>query len=90
MTIETILPTPDIFSAKRIFCVQPHYDDDDIGAGETKLSVVRCYQAQFNPQGMDELVTSLEFKSCQVSAGKDFEHGEPLKILHPSGLHGGI
>ena len=32
MTIETILPTPDMFSAKRILCIQPHYDDNDIGA----------------------------------------------------------
>jgi LmbE family N-acetylglucosaminyl deacetylase len=32
MTIETILPIPDIFSAKRILCVQPHYDDNDIAA----------------------------------------------------------
>ena len=32
MIIETILPTPDIFSAKRVLCVQPHYDDNDIAA----------------------------------------------------------
>jgi LmbE family N-acetylglucosaminyl deacetylase len=32
MTLETILPIPDIFSAKRILCVQPHYDDNDIAA----------------------------------------------------------
>ena len=32
MTIETILPIPDIFSAKRILCIQPHYDDNDIAA----------------------------------------------------------
>jgi LmbE family N-acetylglucosaminyl deacetylase len=32
MTIETILPTPDIFSARRILCVQPHYDDNDVAA----------------------------------------------------------
>jgi len=32
MTIETILPIPDIFSARRILCVQPHYDDNDIAA----------------------------------------------------------
>ena len=32
MTIETLIPTPDIFSAKRILCVQPHYDDNDIAA----------------------------------------------------------
>lgn len=32
---DTILPIPDIFSAKRILCIQPHYDDNDIGAGAT-------------------------------------------------------
>jgi LmbE family N-acetylglucosaminyl deacetylase len=32
MTIETILPTPNIFEAKRILCIQPHYDDNDIAA----------------------------------------------------------
>ena len=30
MTIETILPIPNIFEAKRILCVQPHYDDNDM------------------------------------------------------------
>jgi LmbE family N-acetylglucosaminyl deacetylase len=35
MTIETMLPTPDLFSARRILCIQPHYDDNDIGAGAT-------------------------------------------------------
>src|SRR5215203_4920227 len=32
MTVETILPIPNIFAAKRILCVQPHYDDNDIAA----------------------------------------------------------
>ena len=32
MTIETILPIPDIYAAKRILCIQPHYDDNDIAA----------------------------------------------------------
>ena len=32
MTIETILPIPDIFAAKSILCIQPHYDDNDIAA----------------------------------------------------------
>ena len=35
MTIDTILPRPDIFDAKRVLCIQPHYDDNDIGAGGT-------------------------------------------------------
>jgi LmbE family N-acetylglucosaminyl deacetylase len=26
---------PDLFTARRVLCVQPHYDDNDIGAGGT-------------------------------------------------------
>jgi N,N'-diacetylchitobiose non-reducing end deacetylase len=57
---------------------------------ETKLAAVRSYEAQFTSEGFDELVMALEFKSRQVAAEKGFEHGEPLKILHPSALHCGI
>jgi N,N'-diacetylchitobiose non-reducing end deacetylase len=35
MTIETILPIPDVFAAKRILCVQPHYDDNDMAVAGT-------------------------------------------------------
>ena len=35
MTIETLLPMPDLFSAKQVLCIQPHYDDNDIAAGGT-------------------------------------------------------
>jgi N,N'-diacetylchitobiose non-reducing end deacetylase len=29
------VPLPDLFSAKRVLCVQPHYDDNDLFAGGT-------------------------------------------------------
>ena len=32
MIFETILTIPDVLSARRILCVQPHYDDNDIAA----------------------------------------------------------
>jgi LmbE family N-acetylglucosaminyl deacetylase len=32
MTIESLLPAPELSSARRILCVQPHYDDNDIAA----------------------------------------------------------
>ncbi|MEP7135465.1 MAG: PIG-L deacetylase family protein [Chloroflexota bacterium] len=35
MTIGSILPIPDIFTAKRILCVQPHYDDNDMAVAGT-------------------------------------------------------
>jgi len=35
MAIESILPIPNIFEAKRILCVQPHYDDNDMAVAAT-------------------------------------------------------
>jgi LmbE family N-acetylglucosaminyl deacetylase len=35
MILDSILPIPDIFSAKRVLAIQPHYDDNDIAAGGT-------------------------------------------------------
>jgi LmbE family N-acetylglucosaminyl deacetylase len=30
-----LIPIPDLLAAQRLLCVQPHYDDNDIGAGGT-------------------------------------------------------
>ena len=46
--------------------------------------------AQFEPDGMDQLIMALELKSRQITQGLDYELGEPLKVLHPSALHCGI
>jgi N,N'-diacetylchitobiose non-reducing end deacetylase len=35
MFLDSIVPKPDFSSARRILCIQPHYDDNDIGAGGT-------------------------------------------------------
>lgn len=54
---------------------------------ETKLAAVRCYQAQFEPAGMEELLALIDLKARQAAQGQPFERGEPLKVLHPSALH---
>lgn len=35
MLPKSTLSRPDLFSAKRVVCIQPHYDDNDIYAGGT-------------------------------------------------------
>ena len=35
MDLEQVIPKPDLLTAKVILAVQPHYDDNDIGAGGT-------------------------------------------------------
>ena len=57
---------------------------------ETKLASVRCYEAQFTAQEMDQLVTALDAKARQVAAGEAFTRGEPLKVLNTSALHCGF
>jgi LmbE family N-acetylglucosaminyl deacetylase len=57
---------------------------------EAKLAAVRCYEAQFTPQEMNQLVMALESKSQQVAAGESFKRGEALKVLHTSALHCGL
>ncbi|MEP6894972.1 MAG: PIG-L deacetylase family protein [Chloroflexota bacterium] len=41
MAIETILSIPNIFEAKRILCVQPHYDDNDMAVSGTLIRLVK-------------------------------------------------
>ena len=69
---------------------EPNYVADLSTVWEEKLAAVRCYEAQFTAEDMDQLVMALDKKSQQVAQGQPFSRGEPLKVLHPSALHCGI
>ena len=69
---------------------EPNYIADISSTWEEKIAAVRCYEAQFTPEAMEQLVFALDLKSQQVAAGQSFLRGEPLKVLHPSALHCGI
>jgi len=81
MTIETILPIPNIFEAKRILCIQPHYDDNDIAAAGILTQLAKNGAELFYLTATDDLMgvvdTSLSnkdaadiLKSDQLAAGK--------------------
>ncbi len=69
---------------------EPNYIADISSTWEDKIDAVRCYDAQFSPKGMEQLVMALDLKSQQVAAGHSFARGEPLKVLHPNALHSGL
>ncbi len=69
---------------------EPNYISDISSTWEDKIGAVRCYEAQFDPAGMDRRVALLDKKSQQVAQGQSFARGEPLKVLHTSALHVGI
>src|ERR1044071_7704361 len=81
MTIESILPIPDIFSAKRILCIQPHYDDNDIAVAGILTQLAKKGAELVYLTATDDLMgvvdTSLSneaaadrLKSDQFAAGK--------------------
>ena len=57
---------------------------------EAKLAAVRCYEAQFTSQEMNQLVRALDMKAQQVAGSESFKRGESLKVLHTSALHCGF
>jgi LmbE family N-acetylglucosaminyl deacetylase len=69
---------------------EPNTIADVTQTWDDKISAVRSYHAQFEPDSMEELVMALEMKSRQVTLDNGFEHGEPIKILHPMALHCGF
>lgn len=69
---------------------EPNYVADISSAWDDKIAAVRCYEAQFSPQEMEQLILALDRKSQQVAKGQSFSRGEPLKVLHTSALHCGF
>ena len=69
---------------------EPNFIADITSSWEEKVAAVRCYEAQFSSDGMEQLVLALDMKSRQVAEGQSFLRGEPLKVLHTSALHCGI
>src|SRR5512138_2780459 len=81
MTIESLLPIPELFSAKRILCIQPHYDDNDIAAAGILTQLAKNGAELFYLTATDDLMgvvdTSLSnedaadlLKRDQFSAGR--------------------
>ncbi len=72
------------------FTREPNTIADISSTWEEKIGALRCYEAQFSPEDMEQLLTAVDVKSQQVAQGQSFARGEPLKVLHTSALHVGI
>jgi LmbE family N-acetylglucosaminyl deacetylase len=90
LTVDSAYKGHDIKGIIFYHTREPNRIMDISAIWETKVDAVRCYEAQFTPEEMDQLVKALDAKSQQVAEDQSFSRGEPLKVLHTSGLHCGF
>ncbi len=69
---------------------EPNQVIDITSTWEAKVAAMRCYATQIPTEDADQLVMALQFKSSQLCAGRDFQYGEPFKVLDPRALHCGL
>jgi N,N'-diacetylchitobiose non-reducing end deacetylase len=76
MTIETILPIPDIFAARRILCIQPHYDDNDIAAAGILTQLARNGAELFYLTATDDLMGVVDTSLSDEDAAQALKHDQ--------------
>lgn len=88
--VDSAYEPHDIKGIAFYFTREPNTIADISSTWEEKIGALRCYEAQFSPSEMEQLVAGRDMKSQQVAQGQSFARGEALKVLHTSALHVGI
>lgn len=88
--VDSAYEEHDIKGLALYFTREPNYIADISSTWNEKVAAMRCYEAQFDAKGMEQLLMALDMKSQQVAQAQSFARGEPLKVLHTSALHCGI
>jgi LmbE family N-acetylglucosaminyl deacetylase len=70
MTIDSILPIPELFSTKRILCIQPHYDDNDIAAAGILTQLARNGAELFYLTATNDLMGVIDTSLNEEAATK--------------------
>lgn len=69
---------------------EPNTPVDISGVRQRKEQAIRCYQAQFSPESMGQLLWAIDRKERLYAEGRGYSHAEALKVMHPSQLHCGL
>lgn len=73
MDLEQVIPKPDLLSARVILAIQPHYDDNDIGAGGTLANLSAAGAELHYLTVTDDLVGVLDEKLTPQEAALQLE-----------------
>jgi LmbE family N-acetylglucosaminyl deacetylase len=89
-----LLPVPDLAGARRLLCVQPHYDDNDLGAGGTLATLAAAGAHLVYVTVADDLLGVLDpdlpdaearrrIGAEQASAGRAIGVSEQVRLDYP-------
>lgn len=73
MDLQQVLPKPNLFTARVILAVQPHYDDNDIGAGGTLALLAEAGAEIYYLTVTDDMVGVIDEKLSKVDATPQLE-----------------
>jgi N,N'-diacetylchitobiose non-reducing end deacetylase len=76
MSPKLVIPMPDLFKSKRVLCIQPHYDDNDIGAGGTIAALVDAGIEVFYLTVTDDLMGVLDVNLTEEEAATLLRHDQ--------------
>lgn len=80
----------DLLGIAFYFTREPNYFSNVDATWEKKVEAVKCYEAQFDPDGMEQLLFELDFKARQFAERQGCDRAEGFKVLNPTSLHCGI
>ncbi|HSV86275.1 MAG TPA: PIG-L deacetylase family protein [Levilinea sp.] len=64
----SLVARPDLLAAQRVLCCQPHYDDNDIGAGGTIAALVEAGAEVFYLTVTDDLIGVIDDSLTEAEA----------------------
>jgi N,N'-diacetylchitobiose non-reducing end deacetylase len=69
------------------FSHAPNTFVDITATRQVKAQAVRCYQLQFSPDEMEQLLLQIEADEREAALGHGCDFAEPLKVLRPAQMH---
>jgi len=89
MDLEQAFPKPDLLTAKVILAVQPHYDDNDFGAGGTLAALAEAGAEVYYLTVTDDLVGVIDERLSPLEASRQLnaEQVESGAIIGVKGQH---
>jgi LmbE family N-acetylglucosaminyl deacetylase len=88
--VDAAYTAHDLLGIAFYFTREPNYFSDVDATWEKKVEAVKCYEAQFDPDGMEQLLFALDFKARQMAERHGCDRAEGLKVLNTLSLHCGI